>query len=381
MVFSFILYNFILFSSTLFIFLFNITKSKYIKHIFIFISFFIVFIPSALRYNIGTDYRTYVEIFNKLKLYHYSYVEFGYTQLNQLIISLNLTSEYLFAIVAFLTYFFIYLTYSKSNKSYIFHFLFICTGYFSSFYLLRSTISLSICIFAIALYLNNSKVFIFLLLIFIASLFHKAALIYMLIPILGSMKLKKLYINLRFIILLSIFVIFIFKDQLVTFVFHSKLIDILGYSDYVSSELFSKKTSYGSGLGILLRALPLIIIILLTKKLLTHDKRNSLIIFTALISIISIIFSSTIEIFSRLEKMFIFSYMFGIIAILQCPTIKFRNFYCFFFILVYLLIFELTIINSSSYKCEGARITPYVSILNKEDDQSLNLTRIQCEKL
>lgn len=84
MLFSYILYNLTLTGSCLFIYLNEKTKEKNYKILFLILSFSFVFIPAALRYNIGVDYRTYVDIFEALKNSDLNHIEHGYKLINNL---------------------------------------------------------------------------------------------------------------------------------------------------------------------------------------------------------------------------------------------------------------------------------------------------------
>src|SRR5690554_3177511 len=60
----------------------------------------LLFIPSALRYNIGTDYVNYKSIFNVIQKTGQNRNEIAWVYLNKLIIALKLPFQYVIAIAS-----------------------------------------------------------------------------------------------------------------------------------------------------------------------------------------------------------------------------------------------------------------------------------------
>ena len=65
--FTYAVYNFILFGSTISAYLYEKVQNKNAKMVFLFVSFLIPFVFLAIRYDIGTDYHHYVDYFYKIK--------------------------------------------------------------------------------------------------------------------------------------------------------------------------------------------------------------------------------------------------------------------------------------------------------------------------
>lgn len=377
MLFSYILYNLTLAGSCLFIYLNEKIKAKNYKILFLILSFSFIFIPAALRYNIGVDYRAYVDIFEALKTSDLNYIEHGYKLINNLFIFLSLPVEALFAFISFITYFFIFLSLPDKNKiSYLF--IFITSTYFVSFFLLRSSLALSICIYAIMNYRRNNNIYYYMSLIVIASTIHISSLLYLALPFLSFRFIKSAYSNHRILIFSLLFLILYFKKEILSLIMNF-VIPALGYEQYLKLDLFISAPEINTGLGIILRSLPLLAILFFAKEILLKNERDIIFINIAFISLVCIFFSSTIEIFSRLEKVFLCVYMFSIYTISINSKIRLYKLLTLFFIISQLLIFERTIISSPSDQCDGPRISPYVSIINKEDDNSLKITRLECQ--
>ncbi|WP_435331846.1 EpsG family protein [Morganella morganii] len=376
MLFSLVIYNVILFGSGLFTFLQEKVRNRNIKFIFILLSFLLIFIPSAIRYNIGTDYRVYVEIFESLKQHELLYLDPGFRYINEIIIYFKLPAEILFFITSFLIYFFIFLSLPSKGK-YVYLIIFITSTYFVSYNLVRSSIALSICAYSVILYYKKNNIFAYILLILLASTMHLSALLFISIPIVSFILRPYAYIHYRYLIFISLLIIFIFKNAILLFILKN-IIPIIGYDQYLSLELYMSAPKINSGLGILLRAMPLLALLVFSKEILIRDPKSIIYINISLICLVCIFFSSSIEIFSRLEKIFLPAYMFSIYLIYINCNIPFHKTLTLFFVLSQILIFELTIIKSESNKCDGPRITPYVSIFNKQDDRSVQMTRMEC---
>ncbi len=378
MIETYLIYNLIVIGSTVFMYLYEKTKQKDMAYLCLSISFLIIFIPAAIRYNIGTDYRTYVDIFNQAKTGNIDYIEIGWQGFNYLIIYLGLEVEWLFIFVAFITYLLLFMSYPKKYAT-LYHFMFMITFYLTTYTALRSAVVFSIGLIAINHYIKHKNILIFIVLTALGALFHKSILVLLAIPLLNIEGIKLILIRYKAAIFLILLAGFIFRYELINYIFNSSFIISLGYDSYANNLLFSGNTEYGSGLGIMLRCLPLLITLFYANKIMTTNTNNSVIIITVLLCFISVFMSASIEIFTRLERVFIFAYILGTVAIYQCKEIKYRAVYLMMILASQTLIFELNIGSSLSTNCSGSRVSPYVTIFNTEDDHSLKVPRTVCE--
>lgn len=106
-----IFYSLIVFLSTFFIFISDRAKYKSDKLFLIFLSFITIFIPSAIRYDIGTDYGSYIEIYNNLE--EHEYIEKGFYYLNKILLSINADSQLVIIISSFIYFYICYISYPK----------------------------------------------------------------------------------------------------------------------------------------------------------------------------------------------------------------------------------------------------------------------------
>lgn len=379
---TYFLYSSILFFSTFFVYIYEKEKNSILSFCFIFVAFLIVFIPSAIRYNIGIDYSTYVEIFNLIEIGEVSHVEIGYEYLNRLIIFLGFEPEVLVVVVSFLTCFFIFKGYPKEG-AWVINFLFVSTIYLYTFSNFRTGIVLAVMFYATMKYLDKKNLFHFISCLLISFLFHKAAILLALIPVFYSSLLARIVWYRLILIIVSFFLIFLFflRHQFITIIVDSSLIDYFGYSNYLNSELFFKKTELSSGLGVIARSAPVVLFIYMaySSGLIQSNRKVAFGVSLSFFYILLIILTTAVSIFSRLETVFYIVYMVtGYLSYVYFSKFK-KIIFTLFVVFIWSILFFKNIYESQSSYCNGLRISPYVSIFNKHDDNSLGVPRVICE--
>lgn len=378
MVISILIYNLILLFSSFFIYLSEKMNSKYSAFLISFISFLFIFIPAAIRYNIGTDYWAFAELFEDIRNGERTYMEYGYYLLNKVIATLGLSVEWYFAIISFITYFLLYKALPTSNKI-IFFIPLYTISYLMSYTSLRSAIVLMISLIIIFSYINEPqrklKRFLWLL---IGFSIHASIVFLLILPILNNRFFNFIIKKHTLTIVLILVLFFIFRIPIINFTLGLSIWDYLPYGNYIKSPLFMQIKEMNSGIGMLIKIIPLLLVIFFTEEIIKNKKRNIIYIYLCLLTIISIILASTIDIFSRLDRFFSFTYPLSLWLIWNITKFKERKLFVISAIFGYLLLFEINIIKSPSWECDGQRIWPYVTIFNKEDDQSLGIPRTQC---
>ena len=296
-------YLFILFSSTFFIWFSEKITNKIEKFILNFVSFLIVFIPSAIRYDIGTDYLNYVDIYNNIE--NYTWIEPGFYFLNIILNELGLSSNGAIAVFSFIFTLISFLCYPRKN-AWLIHLCLICTLWFFSFNGIRQAIAIAISILAISKFLQR-KYYSFFILILIGSTFHQSIYIIFLSCCISLIPINE---KAKYYILPIIFVVIIFVSGLhLEFIFKNieQTLTMLGmykYSGYFSSETHFIPRSSGTGLGAALKIAFSIYVILNTKKILQLNHKLWLIIILNLFYAISIVLASNIIIFGRMADIF-----------------------------------------------------------------------------
>ncbi|OCL95926.1 EpsG family protein [Aliarcobacter thereius] len=367
MIGTYFIYNSILIFSTLFVWLSEKAKNGNSRFILLSIAFLIIFIPAAIRYNIGSDYWSYTELFYEYKITSVTHLELAYKTLLDIINFFNLDSHSFFAISSFLIYFILFLSYPKKG-AWIFHFAYMSIFYLQSFNLIRSSIVLSLCMLFFKLYVEKRHILFQVILLVVAFLFHKTTIL-ILLPMLLLWISFDILFNKKFFIFIMItflLLLFIFKKDIVFIIINSGIAETIGYRHYLTSKLFIETSV--EWIGFSLKILLLVPVILFYKHINNQYKRVALISSILLVSFI--IFTTYIELFSRIQRFYFFGYFYSILcfyfiknSLIRIPMIVYSLIFCF-------LLFQNYIFTNQSNICGGARIAPYVSIFNQEDDKS-----------
>lgn len=289
-------------------FCYSFGQNKYFALNMKILCFLLLFIPAALRMNIGTDYVNYLKIFQKLKATGYIKQEIGWKILNLFVYKTDLHYQYIFVISSFL----IYLGIIKTDKKdfWIATFVYFLYLYATSYNAVRNAISIALFWYSYVCLLRNKKVIGYVY-ILIGAMFHSSALLYL--PIyffMGRIKFSKkttLLIALVMYILIRYF-------HIADYIMNSSIMEALRYAKYLSNAMYNSSTDYNSGLGILIRHCYIFFIYCLI-----DEKKCGKVEFSAIsILFLAILVSDTlmtqIYIFYRLKDCFLVAYM----AIFAC---------------------------------------------------------------
>lgn len=214
-------------------------KKNTIYLLFIF-SFFCFF--SSLRYpKMGTDTYVYFELFEAICSNQYIIKfslkpEWGYLIINK-IISIFTSNKQIFLLLinSFIIYSFLSYINKYSKNIWFSVLLFILMGYFdTSMNLIRFNIAFAITLFAHK-YLIENKIFHFIIIIALSSLFHITSWIFVIAPIIYKINLKNISFA-RFIIIftLFLFIAYIFTSKILNIIFENVTI----FGDYENNDNF-----------------------------------------------------------------------------------------------------------------------------------------------
>ena len=220
------------------------------------VSFFLIFLFLALRYDYGNDYSSYLEKFldlnskDSIDYFDESWrVEPGWLFLCRLFKPLGF-----FTMVAFLAAFncFVYYRFIKKYVSPVYYWFAVFLYVFDPGFMLTDSSamrqSLAICLFLIAIdYLNNKDTLRYFLCIGLASLFHNSALVLLPLYFLGIFDWK---IN-------KITAISLYATYLILFLYGASFMPVL--NDFISIyfsryEIYEGSTEVGTGLGLILNS-------------------------------------------------------------------------------------------------------------------------------
>lgn len=178
-----------------------------------------LFLLSALRYGIGTDYfYGYVPIFNWV-LYgnsNQTQVEEGYILLNRIVCLFTNNYQWIFALTSLIYIGCVfYAIYKMSlNMSYSILLFFLSYNYLNSYNVVRQQMAMGIVLTAFVFLEDKPKLknyIIYLLLVLLAGSFHRSAFIAMIFPIMMNIRTNALYL-----FFISVFILLI-KDQVISF--------------------------------------------------------------------------------------------------------------------------------------------------------------------
>src|SRR5690554_6009517 len=339
MALTFVLYNSIVLFSTLFIYLSEKTTTVLQRKTCLVIAFLIIFIPAAIRYFVGVDLPNYEVAFYQIKTGVEVRFEIGYYFLNYLIAILNLSFEWLVAFISLITYMFFFRAYPNKN-AWLIHFLFMCTLYLYTYSNLRSGIIYALMFVSVLHYIDNKKLIPFLLSTLIAVSFHKSAVVYLILPVLFS-RYFLAFINKKLVtefILIALILLLFQPNLLHTILFNNPLSILLGFNHYGSNPRWGQSPELGSGLGVVIKLIPIILFILFRKYFIKRDLRARYIVVLCLILFAAVDLGLAVKVAHRFEKYFFFTYFLVIYFIYN----NLKNYFKLFFILFYILFYFVT---------------------------------------
>lgn len=363
-----IFYNAILFSSTFVVWLSEKMSTRAARNVILSVAFLLVFIPAAIRYDIGTDYLNYLDIYHdrwRLSLDSYKYKEPAFYYINKLLISINAHPQYLFSIFAFIFTAVTFKAYPKKN-AWLLHFLFFSLLWFFSFNGIRQAVAISFCFLAVFYYLDK-KYLSFFVLTLIASLFHQSAIFISFMGLLAwiplSYKFKTKIAPFSFIIIIVFcsismgFILGLIKELLY-------FIGLDQYGNYfTSSKHFAAKES-GLGLGIMVKGLFSLYILANTKRLLILNKQYWLVVILNVIYVISLILASHIIIFSRMATLFVIGQVVGGYLLLKIETNKNIHRCVIGLFLLFLILYFTRIGMGNETSYANPKLNPYQTIFS-----------------
>lgn len=290
--------------STFFVYISEKGKGNLERRVFLSIAFLLVFIPSAIRYNIGTDFLSYIYIYESLDLYKEK-IEPGYYFLNLFLKIFNANPQWVIASSAFIFTSVTFLAYPKKH-AWILHFCFFSMLWYFSFNGIRQALATAFCFYAIFQYLEK-KYISFIVITLVGSLFHFSAIFTALVGLLAlipvNKTLKTHFIPIIFITLIGI----TFISMTIVMVYLEKILSFLGftkYAAYFGSRHFIQR-DFGSGAGVIAKLLFSIYVILNTKYLLRINKQFWFVIVLVFLYSVSLVLANSIIIFGRMAVTFI----------------------------------------------------------------------------
>ena len=349
--FTYLIYNMILVLSFLSAYLAEFSKTKFQRIVCRIVLFNILFIPAAIRYNVGTDYPNYVDYFNSV--YGNDVNEYGFYVLTVFLRNIGLPVHSLFVASSFLSYFPLLFL---SRRSYSIKILFyVLLLYLISLSAIRNAISISIVLLSFDL-LFNGKVKKSLMIYPVSILFHTSALFFVPFFIVNRLDVNK---KILLVFSVAVFVLSYF-DVLFMFLLNSDWFYGTRYGRYVATSFFSE-TIFNTGYGMILKFLVPFYVL---KRLLVVDYKNGSVYYLVIGYLLSIALAAKINIFGRVLEVFGIALIFAIPLYFACK----KNNICikYAILLFYVLLFQLFIRDNDGSSVYGDNgIYPFFSFLIK----------------
>ena len=305
--------------------------------------FLVFFIPMALQDGVGTDYTSYIDIYNyeSDRWLYEDKKEYLFLWVVSLVKVFN-NPQSIFVLFSFVISIFFFFSLHILRREYefkpwlLFFIYFTSTGiYNTSFNTLRQSVIVAILPLLIHLFIKN-KHLLFLLLVVLLSFLHKSALFYLIFyPLLFTPNNKKLYL---FLFILSTIVYAINFKSIVSGIMQIPIFSNLfgNYAYYVDSAFFDG----GSILSVLTKLYYIPLFILFWLLYIKDNNENKFFDFSIKIwsitcfMIIQIIY---IGLFYRFWNMFVFLYVFPIYYVIDY-FIKKKNPVAVITIFIYLIL-------------------------------------------
>lgn len=245
------------------------------KRICLIITIIVPALIAGLRYNVGTDYlmyeKSYYAIATGKSIGRYVDFEIGYYAINKLIYVLNGEFWMVMFIMQFFTMFFIYKA-IKNESNFIdsgFAMLtYMCFYYLSSLNLVRQSLAIAICIYAITC-INRKPLYYFFIFIGIATLFHKSSLV-----CLGILLVKFIFENYKkrwlHLLLFVVLLLLVFNRNII-----GKLVGSF-FGKYYENYFTMDVDGSGGFVNYVLRLTPFIFSFYIGLKKLLHNRQYSL---------------------------------------------------------------------------------------------------------
>lgn len=319
--------------------------------IFAICSFLPLFIISAIRYNVGTDYfYTYVPQFEAIIQGKNATYELGFTLINKFILLFSNDYAGVFIITSFIFCFFIYKSIYEQSEDicYSIILLMVTTSYFISLNIVRQCIGIAIFLYAIK-YIKQNNFIRYLICIFIAITIHTSSIIY--IPIYFLCKNK---INLKVQILLLI-IVAIFKGFVSDIFIY--IVELTKYGTYFNSQYNTGQFAIFS----FIINLAILIFCYLFYSVAKEDKEYRIFVNIQFICVFLILFSSVIPLISRIIVDFTFCQIIFLPKIIKYIKNKYIQIITKFLILILYLIYMINTIIILGYH----QVLPYQTIFSR----------------
>lgn len=243
-----------------------------------FIALILISLIVGFRYEVGVDWEGYLNYFQTLKIYKglNSFTlssEPAFAFINLLVIRLDLGYQWMFFVLAFISWYFLFKSLPKYLIPLLVFFLFVDEYFFWSMNGVRQFAAMSMWVYSIR-YILRRNITQYLIIIFLASLFHRSALVLIPLYFIPYFTMNNKYI-LGIIFITSLLIGSTEDTVVVVEQITNALGQLLPYSRYIGSKLLSANINLELGLGFAFRILVNFAVIMLSNKIINKHPKTS----------------------------------------------------------------------------------------------------------
>lgn len=267
------------------------------------ISFGLIFLFLALRYNYGSDYTAYLELFHKINLNKeisvfddYWKVETGWILLNRICAPIGFFGmTTILALLNCVVYYKFFKKYVPPKYYWVSVFLYIFDVSYMQIHLTAMRQSLAILIFLFSIdYLYKKDIIRYVLCIILASFFHFSSIILLPVFILGFINFK-VSRKAGLVIILSYILLFVFSKDIFP------QINLLVNLYFEKYSIYEGAAQIGSGLGLVLTSFLFFVLVYHAKY---QDKENLLLFKIGILAFIVIPLGLLLQLLGRVGMYF-----------------------------------------------------------------------------
>ena len=358
--FTYAIYNFILFGSTWAAYLYEKSESRNAQIVFYSVAFLIPFFFLAIRYNIGQDYPSYIDYFNRIANGSIVLKEPGYVLINYIIAELELDVQWLFIIFGFLTMLFTYKALPKDGFA-LSLFLMITIFYLYSYSALRQSLVMAIMFYA-SKYISEKRFWMYLFWAVVGMMFHiMTALLLLIIYPIANKRFNK------FLLMAIVFfsTILVFSTNFLHNIVESIVLLFPKYAWYLNSKyMLPANTSAGLAGPLIKIVIGLMVIFFKDKIILKYPEANITINLYVLF-LLGSVFRLDIAIFNRMEEAYMLYFILSIGYFLKTFDTVSRIIIMYLILLFYYLMFNRYIVIATVDIDNGAHVRPYETIFDR----------------
>lgn len=268
----------------------------------------------GFRSEVGTDWEGYVSIFQQITTstnlsFFTEQIEIGYFWLNLIIGNLGLSYQWMFFIIALLSWYFYFKSVPRFILPLFIYFLFVDEFFFWGMSGIRQFLAMAIWIYSIK-FIINKNIKRFIIYILIASLFHSSSLILIPFYFLPYQKLYNQFYWIFIYIISLLAVLFldlstIYKNlEMLILVLSEDIGSFERYVKYVERDrLTARDTSLG--MGFIFKIVINFIVIYLSKNLIEHSPKLKPYVFLFFIGAIAFNLFYEFELLNRIINYFL----------------------------------------------------------------------------